>query len=297
LADWKLAADNYDQLNRLKTREVDIDGFKVKLQCNPERVRSCAARVDKESIEARPCFLCGTPSEQKSVSYSPSFDILVNPYPIFSKHLTIKSTRHQPQRIKLFFDEMLRLTVDLKDWFVFYNGPQCGASAPDHFHFQAAKSDELPLWKNMKWALRRVICESDETTLYDIVDFPSPTLLIKSTDITEAAILFEQIITLLPKQQDSPEPMMNLLSWTENKVIYCCVFLRETLRPKCFYAENPADNFMISPAAVEMAGLIILPREEDFEKIGKEDIRKVYSDVGYDFKKYSALLKTLKQTL
>lgn len=146
--DWKLARDNYLSLSHVQTRFFNDDSRTTILQFNPERIRSSAAKIDKASLQARPCFFCHRPEEQKGVKYNDSFEILVNPYPIFKDHLTIPLRWHERQQIKPYYGDMLDMALNLSDYALFYNGPKCGASAPDHMHFQAGKKDEFPVVRN-----------------------------------------------------------------------------------------------------------------------------------------------------
>ncbi|MBP1666155.1 MAG: SpoIID/LytB domain protein, partial [Bacteroidetes bacterium] len=150
LSEWELAADNYRQLERIKTRHMTFPGFEILVQFNPERMASSSAKVDAKSIRSRPCFLCekNRPPEQRGFRFESDFTLLVNPFPIFSRHLTIPSDQHTDQRIRYNFGKMLSLAEALPDYVIFYNGPECGASAPDHFHFQAGNIGFLPVEKD-----------------------------------------------------------------------------------------------------------------------------------------------------
>ena len=297
LDEWKLAADNYDQLNRLRLRTVEVDGMTIRLQCNPERIRSSSARVDKAAIAARPCFLCNAPSEQKSVPIANSFEVLVNPYPIFSSHLTIRSKKHEPQRIATYIEEMIDIVDDLKGWFVFYNGPSCGASAPDHLHFQAGKCADLPLWENIERSRKEFIYQTNDVEVCDVSDYPSPLLIFSSSNKKRLSALLLQTIMLLPIKDGEDEPMLNLLSWETRGRINVALFPRGASRPRCFYEQEPSKHFMVSPATVEMSGLLILPHAEDFERISAGDIKKVYEEVGLDKQTFVKYKETLKRTL
>jgi hypothetical protein len=149
--DWALARDNYHQLDEVRVRRVSFPGYNISVQFNPGRITSSAAKVDAKSIEARPCFLCekNRPAEQQGIPIEDGYIILINPFPIFRRHLTIVSGSHTPQRIAGNFGTMLALARSLPEYVIFYNGPQCGASAPDHLHFQAGNRDS----SRLRWML------------------------------------------------------------------------------------------------------------------------------------------------
>ena len=163
--DWKLARENYASLANVQTRYFQDDYRTTVLQFNPERIRSSAAKIDKESLLARPCFFCHRPDEQKGVTYNDAFEILVNPYPIFEDHLTVPLRWHERQQIKPYYEDMLDIVSDLSDYALFYNGPKCGASAPDHMHFQAGKKEEFPVVRNWLNFSKGIVWESEQTCL------------------------------------------------------------------------------------------------------------------------------------
>ncbi|MDR0540860.1 MAG: DUF4922 domain-containing protein, partial [Dysgonamonadaceae bacterium] len=228
-------------------------------QFNPARIISSAAKVDTKSISERKCFLCADnrPPEQKSVPFKGQYSILINPYPIFPRHLTIPALEHTPQLIASRFGDMLDLAQQLDDYIVFYNGPKCGASAPDHFHFQAGNKGFLPIESDRNW---------------------ENVIRIESENKQEILDLFQQIYDSLPLQPDDTEPMMNILTWYENGKWITCLFPRKKHRPACYYAEGDA-NLLISPASVDMGGVFITSLEKDFEKITAEDIARILDEV------------------
>src|ERR1035437_1866816 len=151
--DWDLARKNYDGLKKVKVKTFDFGHYKIEIQFNPERIVSSSAKVDAKSIEARPCFLCqkNLPPQQRGLAFDDDFIVLVNPFPIFPEHLTIPSIAHTDQRILGNFGSMLDLAEKLTDFVIFYNGPKCGASAPDHLHFQAGNKGFLPIEKDYNY--------------------------------------------------------------------------------------------------------------------------------------------------
>ena len=259
LCEWELAKNNYKALEQVKIKTLVTEGREYKVQFNPARIVSSSAKVDAQSIRERKCFLCAEnrPAIQKGIPFKERYTILVNPYPIFPRHLTIPSTEHIPQRIAPHFGDMLDLAQQLDDYIVFYNGPKCGASAPDHFHFQAGNKNFLPVEK--KPDIQNVIG-------------------IESGNKQELLDRFRQIYDAMPQKPDDYEPMMNILAWYEVSKWVVYIFPRKKHRPSCYSAENEA-NLLISPASVDLGGVFITPLEKDFEKITAEDIANILREV------------------
>lgn len=147
LATWPLAAQNYCALESVRSQSFDLGGCTVHTQFNPARALSSGAKVDARSLRERKCFLCpeNLPVEQERLPFGLRYLVLCNPYPIFTEHFTIPSREHAPQRILSRIDDFLELTRRLDRFTLFYNGPRCGASAPDHAHFQAVTRGVMPL--------------------------------------------------------------------------------------------------------------------------------------------------------
>jgi len=259
LSEWELAKNNYKALEQVKTKTLVVEGHPYKVQFNPARITSSAAKVDPKSIQERKCFLCAEnrPQEQKGIPFNGRYTILVNPYPIFPRHLTIPSVEHTPQLIASRFGDMLDLAQQLDDYIIFFNGPKCGASAPDHFHFQAGNKGFLPIEKGKDW---------------------NGTIRIESENKEEMLDRFQQIYDSLPLQPEDDEPMLNILTWHENGMWTTCLFLRKKHRPSCFFAEGDA-NLIITPASVELGGVFITPLEKDFEKITVENIAEILREI------------------
>jgi ATP adenylyltransferase/5',5'''-P-1,P-4-tetraphosphate phosphorylase II len=259
LKNWELAKNNYAALKQVKVRTLDVNGCRYNVQFNPARMISSAAKVDAQSIRERKCFLCAAnrPPEQKGILFNGQYTILVNPYPIFPRHLTIPALEHTPQLIASRFGDMLDLAQQLAGYTVFYNGPKCGASAPDHFHFQAGNKGFLPIENNREWG---------------------NAIRIESENKQDILARFRQIYNALPLQPDDTEPMLNILAWYGNGKWTVCLFPRKKHRPACYFAEAD-DNLLISPASVDLGGVLITPLEKDFEKITAEDIGGILAEV------------------
>jgi ATP adenylyltransferase/5',5'''-P-1,P-4-tetraphosphate phosphorylase II len=256
---WPAATTNYKALELVKEKTLDVNGCLYKVQFNPARIISSAAKNDPDFIRQRKCFLCSEnrPPEQRGIPFNGRYTILVNPYPIFPRHLTIPSVEHTPQAIASRFGDMLGLAQQLDDYILFYNGPKCGASAPDHFHFQAGNKGFLPI--------------ENDPDRYHAIRFTSAN---KQDILTR----FEQIYNTLPLPHHEIEPMFNLLIWYENGQWTTCLFPRTKHRPACYMA--PGDtNLLITPGSVEMGGVFITPLEKDFERITAKDIFDILHEV------------------
>lgn len=294
--DWKLARDNYAALANVQTRYFKEDGKNTVLQFNPERIRSSAAKIDNASLNARPCFFCHRPEEQKSILYNDTFEILLNPYPIFQNHLTIPLRRHEKQQIGPYYKEMLDLASDLSGYAIFYNGPKCGASAPDHMHFQAGNVSAFPLVRNSKEASKALVWQGKHSAL-SVLSGDCPVVLqFVSTDKGEVASAFEKVYNLMPVKPGEYEPMMNILTWMEGKTWVSCIFPRKELRPSCYYAEGEA-NILISPATVEMSGLFVVPLEKDFEKVTYVDLKKIWKEVSIAETEKNEIILKIKEKI
>ena len=274
LEKWDDARRRYHELRSAKTRELVVGASSIQVQWNPARIVSTGASIDKKAIAERPCFLCeqNRPKEQIKKSVDSHFDLLVNPYPILPIHFTIPSVKHEPQLIREAYGEIHKLLEEYPGMMVFYNGPKCGASAPDHAHFQAGTSGVLPLqksWKRLSHNLKPVISLNDKEDISLIEEYPCTALLIRSRSQNGDEQLFRRLYEALPQRDDETEPMMNIISWRSDEEFYSVVFPREKHRPDC-YTADAASQFIISPGALDMAGLIITPRQEDFERITPE---------------------------
>ena len=283
LEKWPDASRRYHELRSAKTRELVVGASSIQVQWNPARIVSTGASIDKKAIAERPCFLCeqNRPKEQIKKSVDSHFDLLVNPFPILPIHFTIPSVKHEPQLIRESYGEIHKLLEEYPGMMVFYNGPKCGASAPDHAHFQAGTSGVLPLqksWKRLSHNLTPIISINDKENISLIEEYPCAALLIRSRSQNGDEQLFRRLYDALPQRADETEPMMNIISWRSDDEYFSVVFPRAKHRPECYYAEG-SSQFIISPGALDMAGLIITPRQEDFEHITPEIALGILSEV------------------
>jgi len=278
--EWNLAKSNYDALKKVLTKEFEFGNFSFRVQFNPARIQSSAAKVDSKSIEERKCFLCSAnlPAVQRGIPFGKDYLILVNPFPIFPMHLTIPSTSHVDQLIFDRYEDMLDLAESMDEFVIFYNGPKCGASAPDHVHFQAGNKGFLPLEEDTRNGSRRMILENDSLSVYSLDDYLRNVFVIEASDKKAAVDYFNELYSQLETKEGEREPMLNIVSWHEEGKWISCVFPREVHRPECFFAEGES-NILISPASVDMGGVFITPQENDFVKITAQDIAKILKEV------------------
>lgn len=300
LAKWQTARTNHEALNQIETRRFELAGNTITVQFNPARAVSTCAKVDKSSIEARKCFLCpeNKPNEQDEIiiSLDEPFSLRINPYPILPGHLTISSLKHQDQVLA---DKTIRqlpgkLISWLEEYFasgyvLFYNGAKCGASAPDHFHFQAVKQSDVPViqqWERlMETAVREKEIKTENGNTYSSFQITSYICPIQvficnhSADILPEMI--NQYLESLPLHEGESEPRYNLFAWQDKqKGFTMAYFPREEHRPACYTATG-GEQLLVSPGALDMAGLLVTPRKEDFDKITESDITQIYKEVAY----------------
>lgn len=300
LAKWQTARTNHEALNQIETRRFELAGNTITVQFNPARAVSTCAKVDKSSIEARKCFLCpeNKPNEQDEIiiSLDEPFSLRINPYPILPGHLTISSLKHQDQVLA---DKTIRqlpgkLISWLEEYFasgyvLFYNGAKCGASAPDHFHFQAVKQSDVPViqqWERlMETAVREKEIKTENGNTYSSFQITSYICPIQvficnhSADILPEMI--NQYLESLPLHEGESEPRYNLFAWQDKQRGFTMAYFpREEHRPVCYTATR-GEQLLVSPGALDMAGLLVTPRKEDFDRITESDITKIYKEVAY----------------
>lgn len=304
LNNWELMKKNYDALKNVQTKSFWFDGFKLNVQFNPERIKSTSAEVDENSIKNRKCFLCidNLPEEQKGIMLPGEFLMLCNPYPIFPQHFTVCHNQHKPQQIRNVFGEFLDLALHLSSAYTLvYNGPFCGASAPDHLHFQAVTKNFIPVENDvqqLKNDFGKIVQEVESITTSFIDDGLRRIVFIESIDKKKAEETFKVIFNLYEKLSGiKPEPMMNLIcSYDEDIGFYVIIFLRSKHRPDCFFKADP-DKILISPAAIDLGGVVVTPIEEDFIRTDKDLLQKIFSEVSFDKKTFSLLTEKVKAEL
>ncbi len=292
---WEDARHRFRDLKHVEVRQLSDQ---LKVQFNPARIVSTGAKIDKHTLGERPCFLCerNRPKEQMTKQIDDHFQLLVNPFPILPVHFTIPATKHQPQSIYRHYGEMHRLLSLHSELMVFYNGPKCGASAPDHLHFQAGTSGVLPLqtnWQRLSRSLTDVISLNDEEKISVLSDFLVPAFVIISKSEDSDEELFHRLYRSMPMRGDESEPMMNIIAWRKGDEFISVVIPREKHRPDAYFAEGEA-QMMVSPGALDMSGLIITPREEDFSKINLDKATALLRECGISAEKMEAVVSNLK---
>jgi ATP adenylyltransferase/5',5'''-P-1,P-4-tetraphosphate phosphorylase II len=285
IVEWDLAAKNYGSLKKVKVKTFDFDDYHIDIQFNPGRILSSAAKIDAQSIEARPCFLCqkNLPSQQRGLIFNNEYMILVNPFPIFPEHLTIPNLCHIDQRIKGNFGSMLNLAAGLDNFVIFYNGPKCGASAPDHLHFQAGIKGFLPIEADfINDHCCREVRHINSVIISHWPNYQRGIVTLKSNNKSDLADCFDQIYTKLQVlQPDEAEPMLNILATFENEYWAIHIFPRTLHRPVQYF-ETGDKQIVLSPASVDMGGVLITPREKDFDQITQDDVKDIFRQVCYE---------------
>lgn len=280
---WNLLSSNYEALKNVSVKTFDYNGFIIKLQHNPKRIISSSAKTDKKSISERKCFLCeeNRPAVQKGIKIG-NYSVLCNPYPIFPKHLIIIHKNHTKQKIFGNFEAMLDFSEILKDYTIFYNGPESGASAPDHLHFQAGNRNFMPLdYQYFDIIKKYGFCLFDDkkTRVHIIEDGLRNMASFESTDKQELINSFDTYYkTITENFIEKNEPLMNIISLKVAGKFRVIIFPRQKKRPSQYY-EKGEKNILLSPASVELGGLVVVPRKKDFDKITKEDITDIFRQV------------------
>jgi hypothetical protein len=298
---WPMLRSGLAALEQAETRRLELPGSNgsyVIVQHNPARIRSTSAAVDKHSIQARPCFLCpeNLPPEEMGLSYGPDLVITCNPFPVLSRHLSIIDRRHVPQTIDGRVDRLLSLARDLgSDYFTLYNGPACGASAPDHFHLQACARGGLPIEHDLRSFGE--IPRGDPVLIPNcgrsvvVFQHGDPDKLGDSlygvlAGLGRGAAAAADLESLEPVKRPAVEPMINIIAtWdpdgSESGLWTVYLFPRSRHRPACFFAPEP-DKLTVSPGAIDMAGVIVVPNHHDFERITADQIAAIYAEVSLD---------------
>lgn len=306
LAVWQQAKDNFAALANVGVKEITLGGFPVKVQFNPARIVSSAAKVDPKTIKERKCFLCGAnrPEIQEGLPFAgkrAEYAVLINPFPIFPKHLTVPDVNHVNQTIEgewERFEDMLSLAETLDEFLFFYNGPKCGASAPDHMHFQGGNKGFLPVEYNYNALEKTLIVDANGAKVYSVENYMRGIMAIEATDKAAAVAQFRKIYNTLEVKEGEWEPMLNLLAWTVKEgdaVKYIAlVYLREKHRPSHYFAEGDA-NILLSPASVDMGGVFITPLEKDFNKITEKELTEIVDELQISSETFGMVKNALRE--
>jgi len=292
---WPMLREAIAGLAEVEYQQFNVRGSEVFAQFNPKRIVSTAARVDATTIKQRPCFLCpeNLPPEEKGITFGPEFIVLCNPFPVLRRHLVIASRRHTPQTIAGNFGALLDLAQGLgADYFALYNGPACGASAPDHLHFQACSRELLPIIREAETWQRHQLSGAGELEIFTLPDYRVNLLVACGKERSPLITWFERTTACLAAVTggSDPEPMLNLVvtfgpaGWT---ILF---FPRGKHRPACYYADGEA-KLTVSPAAIDLAGVLVVPDASHFARISERDIEQIYLEVTLDTPRFAEWLR------
>lgn len=288
---WPKLAEACRNLASVHKRKLP-GAYDVYLQYNPARAISSGASVDAQSIRQRPCFLCqeNLPVEQKGILYRSQYLILCNPAPIFEKHFTIVSLQHTLQEITSSINGFLQLSADMSGYAVFYNGPACGASAPDHLHFQAVPKKFLPFLREIK---KLPVCDTSSLRYVSGETFDRSVVLLESGDQDALSMQFETLLKALQSiMQTKVEPMVNVVCDHAGHRWRLIVFLRQKHRPDAYF-EKGEKRIFISPGAVDMAGVVITPLLDNYNRLDYNAVREIYRDVSLSENTTDAVIRKL----
>lgn len=297
---WPEFHRGHDAMKRAQTRRVDLENCWVFCRYTPHRMASVSARVDPLSILKRPCFLCpeNLYPHEKGLEWGDDYLILCNVSPIFDFHLVITHRDHVPQHIQANFDTALRLTRDLSPYFILiYNGPRCGASAPDHLHFQAIPRQNLPLeaqvWEEHNSRVHGIVIKREGILIAAPTDFSRRFLTLESNDPAVLSFWFCQTLEALAKTEaPSSEPMINLVMTYRDRNWQMTLFPRDRHRPRCYHDQGES-QLLISPGAIDMAGVFVVPRKKDYQRADAATLHGIYQEVTLDKGRFSFLIEQL----
>lgn len=318
LSEWKDAENRYVELKHVIVKKLSDDEISIDVQFNPNRIGSTAADISKKALKERPCFLCieNRPKQQKSLTIVNKYELLVNPFPILPIHFTAPLKNHHPQSIINNYSDMMEIADQLEKFFIFYNGPRCGASAPDHMHFQIGARGVLPLerdWDRVYKINRsriypitddefieitKIEHTADDTGIF-LARYLCPVFIIVTRTTKANDFLFRKLFQAMSIEDSDNEPMMNILAWNMisnsdgNKRIVSVVVPRKKHRPDCYFKQGE-EQCMVSPGALDMGGLIITPREADFQKMDFNHAAEIIRECGISPEDEMDIIRKLK---
>ncbi len=300
---WPLLNEGYRSLEAIETKSFQVRESSVVVQHNPARRRSTAARVDRAAVEARGCFLCSDalPPEEKGIAYG-DLMILCNPFPVLDEHLSIVDRRHTEQKIAGNVETLLSLARDLgPQFFVLYNGPQCGASAPDHLHFQACSREILPIERDLgadepSATEDCAVCAESRNNfeLFTLADCARSVVIFRGNRGETVAAWIYKTLAALAGDWNS-EPMVNLIATHDPAGWTVYLFPRARHRPYCFYAEGE-EQLMISPGAIDMAGVVVVPERDHFERVTAERLEEIFAEVSLNVEEVDFRIEQASET-
>lgn len=296
LSEWKDADEHHKALDNVETRTLENG---IRLQYNPARIVSTGADVDKIAVAKRPCFLCkdNRSAVQEALSALSDVEVLVNPFPILKKHLTLPLKVHSPQLLAPQFYNMLALAENWQHRAVFYNGAKCGASAPDHAHLQSVLREDIPLLNDTLYSLiqedSEAVVDAEGAELRFSAAYVVPLFYIKATDILAAGQMFERLSTALPIVQGEDEPRFNVLTiYTNGEGWTIILFPRAKHRPQCYSAEGDQQR-LISPGLLDVAGVVVTVRDSDYKGLTYNEVENSLQEVALSVQECREVCKRL----
>ena len=298
---WAMARRGYESLATVQTRRFEFDGFQVKTQFNPGRLISSSARVDSKSISERPCFLCGAnlPADQKGLLVHNEYLILCNPFPIFPEHFTISHIDHRPQDLLPALAVLIDLARELSPRYtMLYNGPRCGASAPDHLHLQAGLRGFMPFEAEvgvLEQQRGEILSERSGVRIFTFDGYLRTFLGFRSSNAEALTATVQASVNVYRELAGDPdqEPMMNLLVWFDAGEWTLALFPRSRHRPSFFFEEGE-QKLLLSPAAVDVGGVCTLPIEKDFRTIAQDHLVQMFSEVSLESRRFEDLKRRIR---
>ncbi len=285
LATWPALRDATTALEQVQYKELIVKGSRVLAQFNPARIVSTAAKVDTASIQARPCFLCAEnlPAEEKGVPFGENYVVLCNPFPVLKDHLVISDRQHTPQAIAPRIDDLLHLTAALgSEYFTLYNGPACGASAPDHHHFQACSRAGVPLFDEINHWPRTSLVQQDDLEVFTLTDYRLKIFVASGKKMDTMRAWFQTILSCLAQETGATtEPLINVVATHQSERWFLYVFPRAQHRPACYYAEGE-HKLTISPAGIDLTGVLVVPDPIHFARVTAADVTQIYTEITWD---------------
>jgi ribosomal protein S18 acetylase RimI-like enzyme len=294
---WPNLREGYESLKDVRERDSPCKGFSVRLQYNPRRIKSSLADVSEKNINERRCFLCldHLPEGQKGILLRSDYLILCNPMPVFSSHFTVSHLDHRLQVIAEHIDTFLQLMADFgSGWTVLYNGPRCGASAPDHLHFQAAPSGQMPIEKEIREGKRLTLMKQDDNVLlFRLRDLGREVIILEGDEPMAVGGTFKGFLNALKKVLlIDEEPMMNIAGFYKESRWRLVIFPRRKHRPDAFFREGDA-RVVVSPGVIDMGGLLITPIEKDFDRLDAAAVEGIYGEVSLDGETVETAIKAM----
>jgi ribosomal protein S18 acetylase RimI-like enzyme len=296
---WQELREGYESLKNVRERDLPCRGFSIRLQYNPGRIKSSTAEVSKINVKDRQCFLCldHLPEDQRGILYRSDYLILGNPMPVFSSHFTVSHIDHRLQAIDEHIGNYLQLMADLgPSWTVLYNGPKCGASAPDHLHFQAGPSGQMSIEKEIRREKKFIpIKKIDGVLLYRGMDLGREAILLEGDDPLAIEGTLKDLLNALKKiLSTNEEPMMNIAGFYEERKWRLVIFPRRKHRPDAFFREGEA-RVVVSPGVIDMGGLLITPVKRDFERLDAIAVEGIYREVSLEGEIVDKALETMEK--